>query len=192
LVTASSLPANQSGEIVLHSELQQFPFRADSNGNVHLYVTVPRDAGIGGHTIQVCWASSCHLTAVLTVLEPALISPSPSPGATGSPSPSPGATSSPPPSPTSLLSPYISVPAISKTGGFTVTFYNFGGGTWIVDVIQGGKAYEAGTANVTPGGTYSRSFATPLYVVAVADAYVLVRPNTGGTSFRSATVRVGA
>ena len=111
---------------------------------------------------------------------------SPSPGATGSPSPSPA------PTPTPLLAPYISVPAISKAGGFTVTFHNFGGGTWIVDVIQGGKAYEAGTANVAPGDTYSRSFATPLYVVAVADAYVLVRPNTGGTSFRSATVRVGA
>jgi serine/threonine-protein kinase len=191
LVTASNLPANQSGEIVLHSEVQQFPFRADSNGNVHLYVTVPRDAGIGGHTVQVCWAASCRLTAVLRVLEPALTSPSPSPGATGSPSPSPGATSSPSPTPTPFLAPYISVPAISKTGGFTVTFYNFSGGTWIVDVIQGGKPYEAGTANVTPGGTYSRSFATPLYVVAVADAYVLVRPNTGGTSIRSATVRVG-
>jgi serine/threonine protein kinase len=190
LVTAGNLPANQSGEVRLHSELQQFPFRADSNGNVHLYVTVPRDAGIGGHTVQVCWASSCRLTAVLRVLEPALPSPSPSPGPTGSPSPSPDATSSPTPTP--LLAPFISVPAISKTGGFTVTFHNFGAGTWIVDVIQGGKAYEAGTANVTPGGTYTRSFATPQYVVAVADAYVLVRPNTGGTSIKSATVRVGA
>jgi hypothetical protein len=196
LVTASHLPANQGGDVRLHSELQQFPFRADSNGNVRLYITVPRDAGIGGHTVQVCWASSCRLTAVLQVVEPsALISPSPSPASTGSPSasPTPRATpaSSPPATPTSLLAPYISVPAISKTGGFTVNFYNFGGGTWIVDVIQGGKAYEAGTANVTPGGSYSRSFATPVYVVALADAYVLVRPNTGGTSIKSATVRVG-
>jgi serine/threonine protein kinase len=181
LVSGTNLPANQSGEVRLHSELEQFPFQADSNGNFHLYVNVPRDAGIGGHTVQVCWASSCHLTAVLQVLQRvALVSPSPSPAATGSPSPTPS------------LAPYISVPAISKAGGFTVTFYNFGVGSWIVDVIQGGKPYEAGTANVAPGGQYSRSFATPFYVVAVADAYVLVRPNTGGTTYRSATVRVGA
>ena len=180
LVTAGDLPANQRGEVRLHSELKQFPFQADSNGNLRLYITVPRDAGIGGHTVQVCWASSCHLTAVLQVLEPvAAVSPQPTPA------------SSPPPTPTAVLAPYITVPAISKAGGFTVTFYNFSGGSWIVDVIQGGKAYEAGTANVAPGSSYSRSFTTPFYVVALADAYVVVRPSTGGTAIKSATVRVG-
>ena len=197
LVTASNLPANQSGEVRLHSELQQFPFRADSNGNVRLYITVPRDAGIGGHTVQVCWASSCHLTAVLRVLEPvALASPSPSPQATGSPSasPTPRATStpasSPSPVPSSLFSPYITVPAISKLKGFTVTFHNLPRGTWIVDVIQNGVTNQAGSPIVTDGGTFSQSFVTPALVLVGQDAYVLVRPNTGGASLRSAALRV--
>lgn len=77
LVTASYLPANQNGEIRLHSTLQAFPFHADSKGNVSQYIAVPQDAGVGNHTIQICWASSCHLTAILQILEPvAFVTPS--------------------------------------------------------------------------------------------------------------------
>ena len=93
LVSASHLPANQSGEIRLHSTLETFPFRTDSNGNLHLSFTVPQDAGIGGHTVQVCWGSSCELTAILHVLEPGTpVQPSPTPSSSPSQtnSPSPG------------------------------------------------------------------------------------------------------
>ncbi len=189
---ASNLPANQNGEIRLHSDIQVFPFRADSYGNVRQYITVPRDAGIGGHTIQVCWASSCHLTAVLQVIEPVAVA-TPSPTGTASPSTSP---TSPPsarstPTPSSSSAPFISVPEISKTKGFVVGFHNFGAGTWVVDVIQSGRSFPAGTATVTPGGFYSQSFSTPPLVVALVDAYVIVCPNTGGSCEKSATVRVG-
>jgi serine/threonine protein kinase len=180
-LTASNLPANQNGEIRLHSDIQVFQFRADSYGNVNQYITVPKDAGIGGHTIQVCWASSCHLTAILHVIEPvALATPSP----TGLPlsSPTPSASSSP--------APYISVPEISKSKGFVVGFHLFPAGTWIVDVIQSGRSFPAGTATVTAGGLYSQSFSTPNLVVALVEAYVIVCPNTGGSCEKSATVRV--
>jgi hypothetical protein len=82
------------------------------------------------------------------------------------------------------------VPEISKTKGFVVGFHNFGAGTWIVDVIQSGRSFPAGTATVTPGGLYSQSFSTPPLVVALVDAYVIVCPNTGGSCEKSATVRV--
>ena len=190
LLTASNLPASQSGEIRLHSDVQVFPFRADSYGNVRQYIAVPRDAGIGGHTIQVCWASACHLTAILHVIEPAALV-TPKPTQTASPSASPTSPASSSPSPTSTASPFISVPEISKTKGFVVGFHFFRAGTWIVDVIQSGKSYLAGTASVTAGGSYSQSFSTPIQVVALVDAYVIVCPNTGGSCERSATVRVG-
>lgn len=180
-LTASNLPANQSGEIRLHSDTQVFPFRADSYGNVRQYITVPRNAGIGGHTIQVCWAASCHLTAILQVIEPvALATPTELP----TNSPTPAASSSP--------APFITVPEISKSKGFVVGFHNFSAGTWVVDVIQSGRSFPAGTATVNPGGVYSQSFSTPPLVVTLVEAYVIVCPNTGGSCEKSSPVRVGA
>jgi serine/threonine protein kinase len=180
LVTASNLPANQSGEIRLHSELRVFPFRTDSYGNFRLSIAVPADAGIGGHTIQLCWASVCHLTGTLQVLEPtAAASPSPTPPSSptaGSPSPAP--------------EPFISVPSISKTKGFTVTFHHFQFGTWTVNVIQSSRSAVAGSARVPGGVSYDQSFTTPQPVVSSVDAYVYVCPNTGGACLKSATVRV--
>jgi serine/threonine protein kinase len=189
LVTASNLPANQSGEIRLHSEVRVFTFRADSYGNVRQDITVPRDAGIGGHTIQVCWASSCHLTGTVQVLEPiALVTPSPSETASPTPPSSPTASQSPSPSPS--LEPFISVPSISKTKGFVVAFHNFRFGTWTVNVIQSGSSHLAGSATVSGATSYSQSFPTPTLVVSLVDAYVIVCPNTGGSCLRSTTVRV--
>ena len=186
LVTATHLPANQSGEIRFHSTLQTFPFRADSNGFVSRYIDIPREAGIGSHTVQVCWASSCRITAILQVLEPvAVASPSPVP----TPTTSPTATPTPIPSPTPA--PSISVAAISKARGFTVNFHDFRFGNWSVYVIQGGRSYIAGSPTVPTGGSYSQSFNTPTAVVVAVDAYVTVCPNTGGSCFKSAPVRVG-
>jgi serine/threonine protein kinase len=191
LLTASNLPANQNGEIRLHSNIQVFPFRADSYGNVRQYITVPRDAGVGGHTIQVCWASVCHLTAILQVLEPvALVTPSPAETASPSTSSTPPSSATPTPSASSSPAPYISVPEISKTKGFVVGFHLFRAGTWIVDVIQSGRSFPAGTATVTAGGSYSQAFSTPTLVVSLVDAYVIVCPNTGGSCEKSAIVRV--
>jgi hypothetical protein len=84
------------------------------------------------------------------------------------------------------------VPEISKSKGFVVGFHNFAAGTWIVDVIQSGRSFPAGTATVTPGGLYSQSFSTPPLVVSLVDAYVIVCPNTGGSCERSTVVRVSA
>jgi serine/threonine-protein kinase len=179
LVTASNLPANQIGEIRLHSQLKVFPFRADSYGNIRQYINVPADAGIGGHTIQLCWASACHLTATLQVLEPvAAVSPSPTP------------LTSPPPSPSPSPQPFISVPSISKSKGFVVTFHNFELGTWTVNVIQGSRSSVAGSARVPESVSYDQSFTTPQSVASSADAYVYVCPNTGGSCLKSATLRV--
>ena len=183
LVAASNLPANQAGEIRLHSELRAFPFHTDSYGNIRQYISVPADAGIGGHTIQLCWASVCHLTATLQVLEPtAIVTPS------ETPSPTPAAGQSPSPA----LEPTISVPSISRTKGFVVTFHNFRLGTWTVNVIQGSRSSVAGSARVPESVSYQQSFSTPQPVASFVDAYVYVCPNTGGSCLKSATVRVDA
>jgi hypothetical protein len=183
LVTASNLPANQNGEIRLHSEVRVFPFHTDTYGNIRQYIAVPADAGIGGHTIQLCWASVCQLTATLQVLEPTAIA---SPSET--PLPTPVAGQSPSPAP----EPFISVPSISKTRGFIVTFHHFHFGTWTVNVIQGSRSSVAGSARVPESVSYDQSFTTPQPVVSFVDAYVYVCPNTGGSCLKSATVRVEA
>ena len=82
-VSASYLPANQVGEIQLHSLVKTFPFTADGNGNVSVEITVPPDSGIGDHLVQICWNGSCPAETLLHVTA-ALPSPIPSP----TPSPS--------------------------------------------------------------------------------------------------------
>lgn len=77
-VSATHLPANQSGDIELRSVVHSFPFTADANGSVSVEITVPLDSGIGAHTISVCWSGSCHGQTSLQVTA-ALPSPSPSP-----------------------------------------------------------------------------------------------------------------
>src|SRR5260370_12009866 len=128
-------------------------------------------------------------------MEPvALVTPSPSetvsPPASTSPGSTPTPTASQTPVPTSSLQPYISVPSISKTKGFTVTFHNFlFVATWTVDVIQAGRPYLAGSAAVPGGASYSQSYSTPTLVVSLLDAYVIVWPNTRGPCVRTTPVR---
>ena len=76
-VSASHLPANQSGDIEMRSVLHAFPFTADGNGNASVEITVPADSAIGDHLISVCWTGSCHAQTTLHVTT-ALPSPSPS------------------------------------------------------------------------------------------------------------------
>jgi hypothetical protein len=110
VVTASHVPANQAGQIELHSTLRTYAFRADGNGNVAQDITVPLNVGFGDHLVYVCWNGSCHAHTTLTVvsrvaLASATPDANPSPGATpsasGAPGSSPRPTSTPRSTPTS-------------------------------------------------------------------------------------------
>jgi serine/threonine protein kinase len=90
-VSASHLPANQGGEIQLHSVLETFPFTANSNGNVNVEITVPLDSGVGDHIVQICWNGSCPAEALLHVTA-VLPSPIPSPTPVRSPATRPAIT----------------------------------------------------------------------------------------------------
>jgi serine/threonine protein kinase len=155
LVSASHLPANQSGEIRLHSTLQTFPFRASSSGILSQYITVPSDAGIGGHTIQVCWASSCRLTAILHVLEPvAVATPSPKP----SPSATPSATATPTQHPAAIT---LSSSSVKAGGSVTVSASDFtAGSTATIFFVQATSSPRA-VVSVTFAGSFSKVVTIP-------------------------------
>ena len=182
LVTISHLPANQSGEIRLHSATQVFPFHANSNGDVSQYITVPRDAGVGDHTVEICWASSCHVTVKLRVLEPVtLVTPSPSP----SPSPSPRATPTPTPQPVVILL------SISATGSFTVRLQYFSVGTPAkLVVFQKDVSHFAGNITVT-STDFRATVRTPPGIVAGLTALVVACDNVSGPCRSSQSVIVG-
>jgi serine/threonine protein kinase len=155
LVSASHLPANQSGEIRLHSTLLTFPFRANASGAVSQEITVPGDAGIGGHTIQVCWASSCRLTAVVQVVEPIVpATPSPEP----SPSPTPAATATPTQHPPAIV---LSASSARAGGSITVTGSDFtDGSTATIYFVQGTSSPRA-IVSVTFAGSFSKAVTIP-------------------------------
>ena len=181
LVTASHLPANQSGEIRLHSTLQVVPFHADSKGNVSQYIAVPRDAGVGDHTVQFCWASSCTLTVTLHVLEPvALVTPP------TSPSPSPSAR----PTPTPQLS--VTLLSISATGTFTVRLQNFTvGSSAKLVVFQKDVSHFAGDVSVT-SSDFRATVRTPPGISPGLTALVVACDNVSGPCHSSQTMSVGA
>jgi len=52
LVTAGKVPANQVGEIQLHSQTYRFPFKATASGAVSRQIVVPADIAVGDHTIE--------------------------------------------------------------------------------------------------------------------------------------------
>jgi serine/threonine-protein kinase len=95
-VTASHVPANQVGQIVLRSKPVAFRFQASSSGDVSEVITVPLDAGIGDHTVNLCWSDSCHAQRILHVVAPGTL-PSPTPSAGQSPTPSGKPTGKPTP-----------------------------------------------------------------------------------------------
>ena len=104
VVSATNVPANQTGEIQLRSTLHIFTFHADSNGRVSVPIVVPRNIGAGDHSVTICWASRCRNSVTLHVIEPgvALASPTPgtTPGVTPGASPTPNATPGASPTPT--------------------------------------------------------------------------------------------
>src|SRR6267378_2356199 len=96
VVTAGHVPANQTGEIQLHSAVYVVPFRSDKNGNVSTQLTVPGDTAIGDHTVRICWGGTCHAQATLHVVgQVALVGPSATP-TPAVPSQSPSPTTSAP------------------------------------------------------------------------------------------------
>jgi hypothetical protein len=193
-VTASHLPANQNGEIRLHSTPQAFPFRADSQGTVSQTITVPQDEGIGDHTIQVCWSSACRITAILHVFEP-VAPPTPSPSPSSTPGATPGTSPTPTPrsTPTSTATPSVAVAGISQTKGFTAVLNNTGGGSWSIFVygVALKQSLYAGTASVPSGNTsYSQHFGTPIGIAVGTKAYVVACSASTGRCYGSNIVTV--
>jgi len=150
-VTATHVPANEVGQIVLRSRPVTFPFQASSGGNASVVITVPLDAGIGDHTVNLCWGDSCHAQKVLKVVAPGTLpSPTPSsnpaPSASGKPtpgkSPTPGRSASPSPAstPTPTPNPYVAIsPTCGKANSsVTVAGFNFTSGqAENINFIQG-------------------------------------------------------
>lgn len=94
-VTASNLPANQDGQVELHSVLRTVRFHADSSGNATVYLTVAPGTAPGAHTVSICWDLVCRASTTVQVLAPsAPQSPSPTPSATSAPTPTPSASAS--------------------------------------------------------------------------------------------------
>ncbi len=187
-VTASHLPVNQNGEIRLHSTPQAFPFHADSQGTVSQTIAIPRDEGIGDHTIQICWNSACRINAILHVTEAAAAAtPSPSPGVSPTPPPSPS------PTPTSISTPSVAVGGISKANGFTAVLHNTGGGSWSIFVYDVAlkQSFFAGSASIPTGNTsYSQHFGTPIGIAVTRKAYVLACSSISARCYGSNIVTV--
>ena len=121
-VTASRVPAHQPGSIQVHSVVKVFPFVADGNGNVSVYITVPRDINLGSHTVDICWNASCHAHATLQVVAgTGLVIPTPSAGSTPHTTPTPGSTPVPTPTPTSkpTATPTTTCPTSSQAAYLT-------------------------------------------------------------------------
>jgi len=95
-VTSTHVPANQVGEIQLHSVVHTYPFHADSHGQVSVDIVVPADTELGDHIVKICWENTCHKDAPLRVVA-GVAEASPTPVAGGTPGTSPSATPSPSP-----------------------------------------------------------------------------------------------
>jgi hypothetical protein len=179
LVTASNLPANQGGEIRLFSPVHTFPFHADSSGNVSAPITIPQDIGIGDHTVDICWASVCRVSAILHVLEPVAVV-----------SPSPTSEASPSPTPTPSPKPVVTLVSISATGNFTVRLQNFSAGSPAALVVsQKDTSHFAGNVTVT-SSDFQATVHTPPGIQPVLSAYVVACNNVNGPCYSSPPVSV--
>ena len=213
VVTASRLPADQSGEIQLHSTLHTYPFRADKSGNLAADITVPLNVGFGDHLVEICWNGSCHVHTTLHVVSRvAFASPTPvanqTPSAAATPTPptptstprassSPTSTprSAPSPSPSPTCNPAFSVLSISQTSGFTANFYCMAGKTWSITVYARASSLLGFTAHSDPSvsvprSPYSQTLGTPVGVLATNQAFV--KACVGSYCLSSAVVTVGA
>ena len=187
-VTATHLPAHQPGSIQLHSVVKFYPFVADGNGNVSLYITVPRDIAPGDHTVDVCWNASCHASATLRVVGgPAATLPTPTPTPSPTIHPTPGSTAKPSPTP-----PVISITNYDikqHTGTETVGGLHFTPGSTVTVTFKQGSTQGkvVGTATASSSGYWSVSFTVP------SDAVVgpaLITACAAANGCYDATVRV--
>jgi serine/threonine protein kinase len=195
-VSASHLPANQSGEIQLLSILHTFPFTADGNGNLSLGITVPPDIGIGDHIVRVCWRNSCHVQATLNVVAP-VVFPTPSPSPTFTPSSSPSSTPSPRATPSPLPSPKaspeisVSPTTVKPSGSVAVSGQHYiAGKTATIDFIQTTNTLVA-NPSVSSDGSFVASVRIPATAVA-GQAYIRACSNNGlgPCAYQTITVKV--
>ncbi|HSS92533.1 MAG TPA: serine/threonine-protein kinase [Candidatus Dormibacteraeota bacterium] len=175
VVTASRVPANQNGEIQLHSTVHTFSFHADGSGNVSIPMLVPRNIGAGDHSVQICWSGQCRASTTLHVVEPGTLgTPSPAttatpastPGATPSHSPTPSPTGSPTPRPSSSPTPAISVSNYYikvNTGTETVSGAHFAPGSSVTITFfqTSTTSKDVGSQVVSSGGYFSLGFTVP-------------------------------
>jgi serine/threonine-protein kinase len=218
LVTATRIPANQDGEIQLHSTIHTFPFHTGANGNLAATITVPRTIGAGNHAVKICWAATCYASATLLVYEPvASVTSSPGATPTGTSTPTPNPTTAPTrtptpsaaptaaptstatpvptptPTPTPAPTPTITLVSVSALGNTTVTFHDFTAGAATVYVWQNGSAHPAAgiVVTVAPGSNSTVTFKTPVGILpALGAAYV--RACAGSSCMQSNSVAVGA
>lgn len=158
VVSATHLPANQTGAVQLFSVERVYGFRADSNGNASIDITIPHDIGFGDHLVKLCYNNSCHAQTTLHVIQPA-VSATPTPSATAHP----GST----PTPTAVTAPTVSVLKASVKPGDseTVGGQHFPGSGVVIYFVQGKTDQQLGTASVSGG-----SFVTTVHIPSVAVA----------------------
>jgi serine/threonine-protein kinase len=154
VITASNAPANQAGEIQISaSNTRTFAFQSDSNGDVALTITVPRDIGAGDHLVKMCWAGACHAQATLKVIA-AVTTPTPSRGPTPSVTPSPARA---------LVAPAT---VKVKTGTITVTGRNFTPAANVsVYFTQGQTSTLERTLPAASDGSFAVTFTIPSWAV---------------------------
>jgi len=164
VVSISRMPANQSGEVQLHSRLYVFPFQAGGNGQAQVDMTIPYDVGVGDHEVDVCWNGACHGHAVLHVttlyvLPTARPLETPSAYPTPSATPSPSAVRTPTPAVASLA---LSTGPFERTVPFTVYGLHFPSKqTVTVSLVQGASDHYLTTTTTTGQGTFLAQVTLP-------------------------------
>jgi serine/threonine protein kinase len=170
VVNASRLPASQSGELELYSQVYVFPFQADSSGQATVHVTIPLDVAGGDHVMKVCWSGTCHGQVALHVV---VVVVTPTPYSFPSPSPSPTYSPFGTPTPTVFRTPTPGVPSLALSSGsvrrdasFTVYGQHFPPSrSATVNFIQGSVVGAAHSASVTSLGTFLVTINVPTAAV---------------------------
>jgi serine/threonine-protein kinase len=119
-VIASRLPADQFGQIQLHSnETYYFAFQAGGQGDFRQGIVIPFGVTTGMHQVWLCWSGSCPLQRSLRIVAPGTLpSPTPSSNPSTSPTGTPGSTPSPRRSPRPGTTPSAN-PTANPTGNPT-------------------------------------------------------------------------
>ncbi len=164
-VTAVNIPANQVGELQLHSVIHSFDFRANSAGKLDQEIRIPFDVELGDHRIDLCWNNDCRASTQLRVIAGgggiALASPSPNPtanptpGSTPGKGPSPTPTSNPTSNPTHNPSPR---PSPTPTSNPCPTPTSAASLTPASTTVVGPKTITYKGSNFTPNQTVTLSY----------------------------------